>query len=231
MNVARVVGAAAAGIAAMSLVTAVFPSVANAANKPGARCTKAGITVHVGKIDIRCMKKGSRLVWVRVTSGGGSTSGSEVSSGITSNASIPKVIQNWGLAVDTYDSGSGKAGVMQIKGVTPPTFGNADDDAMYNHILGVYGWEFKGAKEPQMAFIAPLGTPVISTVDGTICDLPQLYSNDYSVRVAPAGTTCLPGGITPILFEHKHLISPTQKAGGKYTAGQQIGTASAYHHR
>ena len=228
MNVARVVGAAAAGIAAMSLVTAVFPSVANAANKPGDRCTKAGITVHVGNIDIRCMKKGSRLVWVRVASGGGSTSGSGSSSGITSNASIPKVIQNWGLAVDTYDAGSGKAGVMQIKGVTPPTFGNADDDAMYRHILGVYGLEVKGAKEPQMAFIAPLGTPVISMVDGTVCDLPTLYSNDYSVRIAPTGTTCLPGGIASILFEHEHLISPTVKVGAKVKAGQQIGTVSDY---
>ena len=74
MNVARVVGAAAAGIAAMSLVTAVFPSVANAANKPGDRCTKAGITVHVGNIDIRCTKKGSALVWVKLASGGGSNS-------------------------------------------------------------------------------------------------------------------------------------------------------------
>ena len=117
---------------------------------------------------------------------------------------------------------------MQIKGVTPPTFGNADDDAMYRHILGVYGLDVKGVKEPQMAFIAPLGTPVISMVDGTVCDLPTLYSNDYSVRVAPTGTTCLPGGIASILFEHEHLISPTVKVGAKVKAGQQIGTVSDY---
>ena len=194
MNVSRVVCAAAAGIAAVSLVAAGFPSVANAANKPGDKCTKAGITVHVGNIDIRCTKKGSALIWVKLASGGGSNRGSGSSVGISSNASIPKVIQNWGLAVDTYDSGSGKAGVMQIKGVTPPTFGNADDDAMYRHI----------------------------------CDLPTLYSNDYSVRVAPTGTTCLPGGIASILFEHEHLISPTVKVGAKVKAGQQIGTVSDY---
>jgi len=227
MNTTRIVGTAAAAAVVASLVTTGFPSAANAANTPGGRCSKAGITVHVGNVDLRCTKKGSKLVWVKLSSqGGGSGSGS--SAGIASNASIPKVIQNWGLAVDTYDSGSGKAGVMQIKGVTPPTFGNADDDAMYKHILGIYGLEVKGAKEPQMAFIAPLGTPVISMVDGTVCDLPTLYSNDYSVRVAPTGTTCLPGGIASILFEHEHLINPTVKVGAKVKAGQQIGTVSDY---
>ena len=70
MNVARNLSAAAAGIAAMSLVAAAFPSVANAANKPGDKCTKAGITVHVGNIDIRCTKKGSALIWVKLASGG-----------------------------------------------------------------------------------------------------------------------------------------------------------------
>lgn len=227
MNVARNLSAAAVGIAAMSLIAAGFASVANAANKPGDKCTKAGITVHVGNIDIRCTKKGSALIWVKLASGGGSNSGSGSSLGITSNASIPKVIQNWGLAVDTYDAGSGKAGVMQIKGVTPPTFGNADDDAMYRHILGIYGLEVKGTKEPQMAFLAPLGTPVISMVDGTVCDLPRLYSNDYSVRVAPTGTPCT-SGMAPILFEHEHLNSPQVKVGDKVKAGQQIGTVSDY---
>ena len=76
MNAVRVFSSAATGIAAMSLVAAGFPSVANAANKPGDRCAKAGITLHVGNIDIRCTKKGSALVWVKLASGGGSTSGS-----------------------------------------------------------------------------------------------------------------------------------------------------------
>ena len=226
MNVSRIVGTAASAAIVASLVATGFPPAANAANIPGGRCSKAGITVHVGNSDLRCTKKGSKLIWVKLANqGGGSGSGSNA--GIASNASIPKVIQNWGLAVAPYDAGSGKAGVMQIKGVTPPTFGNADDDSMYRHIVGIYGVEVKGAKEPQMAFIAPLGTPVISMLDGTVCDLPQLYSNDYSVRVAPTGTPCTTGG-APILFEHEHLINPTVKVGDKVRAGQQIGTVSDY---
>jgi hypothetical protein len=207
-------GAVTAGIVAMSLVAAAFPSVASAANKPGDSCKKAGITLYNG--ELLCTKKGKRLIWVK----------SQV--GITSNANIPKVIQNWGLAVDTYDSGSGMAGVMRIRGVTPPTFGNAADNAMYRHIFGVYGMDLKGMKEPQIAIIAPLGTPVISMVDGTVCGLSKVWSNDYSVQVAPIGTPCMIGNWATVLFEHEHLINPTVKVGDKVKAGQQIGTVSDY---
>ena len=208
---------------AILLAAAVAPA-ANAATKPGAKCTKAGVTVHVGNSDLRCVKKGGKLVWVKVSSEGAS---GENSSSITSNASIPKVIQNWGLALEPYDAATGKAGVMQIAGVTPPTFSNPADTAAYSRIVGLYGDVVQGILEPQMAFIAPLGTPVISMLDGTVCDLPQLYSNDYSVRVAPKGMACMTGG-APILFEHEHLISPLVKVGDKVRAGQRLGTVSDY---
>ena len=208
---------------AILLAAAVAPA-ANAATKPGAKCTKAGVTVHVGNSDLRCVKKGGKLVWVKVSSEGAS---GENSSSITSNASIPKVIQNWGLALEPYDAATGKAGVMQIAGVTPPTFSNPADTAAYSRIVGLYGDVVLGILEPQMAFIAPLGTPVISMLDGTVCDLPQLYSNDYSVRVAPKGMACMTGG-APILFEHEHLISPLVKVGDKVRAGQRLGTVSDY---
>ena len=180
--------------------------------------------MHVGNSDLRCVKKGGKLVWVKVSSEGAS---GENSSSITSNASIPKVIQNWGLALEPYDAATGKAGVMQIAGVTPPTFSNPADTAAYSRIVGLYGDVVQGILEPQMAFIAPLGTPVISMLDGTVCDLPQLYSNDYSVRVAPKGMACMTGG-APILFEHEHLISPLVKVGDKVRAGQRLGTVSDY---
>ena len=214
MKVTRSFCAVTAGIVAMSLVAAAFPSVASAANQAGDSCKKAGITLYNG--ELLCTKKGKRLIWVK----------SQV--GLTSNANIPKVIQNWGLAVDTYDSGSGMAGVMRIRGVTPPTFGNAADNAMYRHIFGVYGMDLKGMKEPQIAIIAPLGTPVISMVDGTVCNLSKVWSNDYTVGVAPIGTPCMMGNWATVLFEHEHLINPMVKVGDKVKAGQQIGTVSDY---
>ena len=217
MKVTRSLGAVTAGIVAMSLVAAAFPSVASAWDQAGDSCKKAGITLYNG--ELLCTKKGKRLIWVK----------SQV--GLTSNANIPKVIQNWGLAVDTYDSGSGMAGVMRIRGVTPPTFGNAADNAMYRHIFGVYGMVLKGngMKEPQITIIAPLGTPVISMVDGTVCDLSKVWSNDYSVRVAPIGTPCnLALNWATVLFEHEHLINPIVKVGDMVKAGQQIGTVSDF---
>ena len=210
-------------ICAVMSVAVIAPA-AQAAPKPGAKCTKAGVTVHVGNSDLRCVNKGGKLVWVKVSSEGAS---GENSSSITSNASIPKVIQNWGLALEPYDAATGKAGVMQIAGVTPPTFSNPADTAAYSRIVGLYGDVVQTHLEPQMAFIAPLGTPVISMLDGTVCDLPQLYSNDYSVGVAPKGMACMTGG-APILFEHEHLISPLVKVGDKVRAGQRLGTVSDY---
>ena len=78
-----------------------------------------------------------------------------------------------------------------------------------------------------MAFIAPLGTPVIAMADGTVCDLPMLYSNDYSIRVAPKGTACK-GGAANILFEHEHVLNPLVKVGDTVKAGQRIATVSDY---
>jgi hypothetical protein len=181
----------------------------------------------VGKADLRCMKKAGKLVWVKVASGGGSGGGSSSNAGISSSSSIPKVIQNWGLALAPYDAATGKAGVMQIAGVTPPSFGIPADDALYRHIVGLYGEEVLGKREAQTIFMAPLGTPVISMVDGIVCDLPKLYSNDFSVRVAPTGTACS-GNAAPILFEHEHLIDPTVKVGDKIKAGQRLGVVSDY---
>ena len=228
MHVFRILSLATASATMAALAASALAPAAGAAPRPGAACSKAGVTVHVGNSDLRCMKKGAKLVWVRVSGqSGGSGSGSGTSNGIASNASIPKAVKNWGLAVDTYSASTGKAGVMQIRGVTPPTFSDPADTAMYRHILGIYGEDVRGAKEPQMSFIAPLGTPVISMVGGTVCDLPQLYSNDYSVRVAPTGTSCMPGGAS-ILFEHEHLVNPSVKVGDRVKAGQPIGLVSDY---
>lgn len=215
------------GAVGVALLASAVSLPAQAATKPGAKCSKAGITVSVGKADLRCMKKAGKLVWVKVASGGGSGGGSSSNAGISSNASIPKVIQNWGLALAPYDAATGKAGVMQIAGVTPPTFGIPADDALYRHIVGLYGEEVRGKREAQIIFMAPLGTPVISMVDGRVCDLPKLYSNDFSVRVAPTGTACS-GNSASILFEHEHLINPTVKVGDKVKAGQQLGVVSDY---
>jgi len=199
-----------------------------AAITPGSPCKAEGITMHddaSGK-DYTCMKSAGALVWRDA----GHQAGNGGSGGLASSASIPKVIKNWGITLAPYDSASGRAGVMQIKGVQPPTFDNPADTAAYSRIVGLYGEQIAskgGMQEPQMAFIAPLGTPVISMLDGTVCDLPKLYSGDYSIRVAPTGIKCSGGGAMA-LFEHEHVLSPRVKVGSKVKAGQVIATVSDY---
>jgi hypothetical protein len=205
--------------------------------RPGGRCTKAGAVTHVAAtdVDLRCVRKGSKLVWVKVrgSSGGGQASGSGAAagsstSGIASSAQIPKVLQNWALALAPFDAATGRAGVMQISGVEPPTFSNPEDTAMYSHIVGLYGESIKGGiQEPQMGFYAPLGTPVIAMSDGVVCSRPKLYSGDYSVRVAPTGFDCRDGAAS-VLVEHEHLLNPTVQEGDRVRAGQQLGTVSDY---
>ncbi len=119
---------------------------------------------------------------------------------------------------------------MQIKGVVAPTFTgetSESDNAMYRLLIGPIGEYARGKTEPQFAFMVPLGTAVISMVAGTVCDVSVLWSNDYSVRIAPPGMKCTQGGAY-ILYEHEHVLNPSVKVGDKVTAGQKIAIASDY---
>jgi hypothetical protein len=119
---------------------------------------------------------------------------------------------------------------MLIKGVKPPTFTGpnaAVDNATYRLLIGPIGFVVQGMVEPQNGFYLPLGTSVISMVNGTVCDIPKLWSNDYSVRVAPPGMKCTQGGAF-VLFEHEHLLNPTVKVGDRVSAGQKLGVVSDY---
>jgi hypothetical protein len=221
----------------VALAIATSAPQASAANSAGGKCTKAGAIAKSGKTTLKCTKVGSKLVWVaQSSSGSGSGSGSgssgSASTGTqpTSQRDIPAIIQNWGFNFTDYSAATGKAGDMLIKGVTPPTFTGpnaASDNAMYRLLIGPIGAVVQGMTEPQYGFYLPLGTSVISMVNGTVCDVPKLYSNDYSVRVAPPGMSCMQGGAY-VLYEHEHLLNPTVKVGDKVTAGQKLGIVSDY---
>jgi len=211
-------------IVAVNVIPSTF---ASAANSAGGKCTKLGATSKSGTKTLKCTKVGKTLVWVAQNP---SQSSSSSSAQPTSQKDIPSIIQNWGFNFADYDPATGKAGDLLVKGVVPPTFTGpnaAQDNLMYRHIIGVIGEIVMGAVEPQLAFILPLGTPVVSMVNGTVCDVPKLYSNDYSIRIAPPGMACMQGGAY-ILFEHEHVLSPSVKVGDKVTAGQKIAIASDY---
>jgi hypothetical protein len=222
-----------APLCAVAVIALAAPAVA--APAPGSRCTRAGMIFHddAANRDLKCTKSKGSLVWVNLGNVAGNSPGG---GGLQSSAAIPRVIKNWGLDLAPYDPATGMAGVMRIKGAEPPRFdGSPDSDVTndaYSRIVDLYGSTMKskpGVQSPQMAFMAPLGTPVISMVDGVVCDLPKLYSGDFSVRVSPTGTKCLgPGRGADVLFEHEHVINPTVKVGDKVKAGQVIATVSDY---
>ena len=226
MNYRRTIRFVSASVVAIVLSTG-WPGQSFAANNAGGKCTKIGAKAKAGSTTLTCSKVKGKLVWVATTGAGGSTS---TATEPTSQDNIPAIIENWGFNFADYSSATGKAGDMQIKGVQPPTFTGpnaATDNYNYRLLIGPIGEVVAGATEPQNSFYLPLGTSVISMVTGTVCDMPKLYSNDYSVRVAPPGMACMQGGAY-ILFEHEHLLNPTVKVGDKVVAGQKLGIVSDY---
>jgi len=197
----------------------------------GAVCTTPDEVQTVSGSTYICLLSGEKtLTWSSKNASNTpqGTSNSTTAFGIASSKDIPAVIQNLGFELAPYDPATGMAGAMKIKGVKAPPF-DANNAQYFNYLFVVYGDPDNGHTDLQPSFFLPLGTPVISMVDGVVCDVPLLYSKDYSVRIAPLGTECEHEGRAQILFETEHVINPLVKFGDTVKAGQQVATVSDYH--
>ncbi|MDO8482949.1 MAG: M23 family metallopeptidase [bacterium] len=76
-------------------------------------------------------------------------------------------------------------------------------------------------RNPQPTFLLPLGTKVRSLVDGVVVAVPKLYSNDYSIQVAPSQNSNW-------RYETEHVINPLVKVGDTVKAGQVIAEVSPH---
>lgn len=127
-------------------------------------------------------------------------------------------IKNIGINLDEYDPATGMAGDLK--------FTKANFASGMQMLFSEFGYEVAASsagpakKNPQPTFIAPLGTKVMSLVDGEVVDVPKLYSNDYSVHVKGEGSD--------LIFETEHVINVTVKKGDKVKAGQVIAEVSDY---
>lgn len=125
-------------------------------------------------------------------------------------------IKHLGVNLDTYDPATNKAG----------DFTFTKEKMAFNMLFFEYGFEVPansvGAakKNPQPTFILPLGAKVHSLVDGTVYDVPKLYSNDYSIMVKGEGSE--------LIFETEHVINAKVKKGDKVKAGDVIAEVSDY---
>ena len=129
-----------------------------------------------------------------------------------------KPIKNLGFNLDSYNEATGMAGDMKFtKGSLYDTylFGN------YGKIptnLGPDGQKKSGS--PQMMFLLPMGTKVKAIADGTIFDVKQLYSGDYSVQIDV--------GDPELYYEMEHVSNVVVKKGDKVTAGQHVAEVSSH---
>jgi hypothetical protein len=128
----------------------------------------------------------------------------------------PLLLRTIGFKLDAYNSKTLSAGEMKFTKVP----------LLFDEIFAPFGQQDPRTtdttkKNPQPVFILPLGTNVLSLVDGEVVDVKQLYSTDYTVMVAKSKTS-------PWIYETEHILAPTVKVGDKVTAGQILGKVSDY---
>ncbi len=165
------------------------------------------------------------FVYNKINSGGSKESGSSntlINKVSKSETDVP-TIKNLPINIDKYNPATGMAGDMKFTKWASMKTGGLEA------IFLEYGNKIKASSarqaglNPQPTFVAPLGTKVHSIVDGTVYDVPKLYSNDYSIMVQ--------GKDQSVIFETEHVINPLVKKGDRVTAGQVIAEVSDYDSR
>ncbi len=125
-------------------------------------------------------------------------------------------IKHIGVNLGYYDAVSNKAG----------DFTFTKEKLALNRVFFEYGYVVPansvGAekKNPQPTFILPLGSKVHALVDGTVENVPTLYSGDYSIMVKTEGSD--------LIFETEHVINVKVKKGDSVKAGDVIAEVSDY---
>lgn len=147
---------------------------------------------------------------------------SEQSTQKTENSNATKTekseakIKHIGVELDYYDEATNRAGDFEF----------TKDSLSFDRLFFDFGFEVPAnsagpaKKNPQPTFIVPLGTKVHALVDGTVNDVPKLYSNDYSVMIQGEGSE--------LIFETEHVINVLVKKGDKVKAGDVIADVSDY---
>lgn len=127
-----------------------------------------------------------------------------------------------GWHIDNYDPATNHAGDMVF------THEDHDLSGTFNRIFGDFGTQDPRAandptkRNPQPTFILPLGTKVLSLVDGVVADVKGLYSGDSTIMVTSSGQ------LSSYIYETEHIVNPTVKAGDRVKAGQVIGDVSTH---
>lgn len=140
--------------------------------------------------------------------------------GISTSADRPPLmLKTLGIKLGPYNSKTGRAGDFR--------FTNAG--VQYGLIFSPFAQvipgnsttNFKPKTNPQVEFRVPMGTKVLSLVDGVVINVPKLYSGDYSVMVADSRSGNW-------IYETEHVIKPLVKVGDRVKSGQVIAQVSPH---
>lgn len=130
-------------------------------------------------------------------------------------------IKSIGVNLDYYNSATNRSGDFLF----------TKEKLQFSRLFMPYGFVIPanmtsgGADKanPQPTFVLPLGTKVLSLVDGEVFDTPKVWSGDYSIQVMPEGQS---GG--SLIFETEHVLNPLVKKGDRVKAGQVIAEVSNF---
>lgn len=130
-------------------------------------------------------------------------------------------IKHLGINLEEFDPATGMAGDLKFTKFKFP-------EGSFDTIFVEYGRRepnnsAEGNSErynPQPTFLAPLGTKVYALIDGTVYDVPKLYSDDYSVQLQGEGSD--------YIFELEHVINVMVKKGDRVKAGDVVAEVSDY---
>ena len=131
----------------------------------------------------------------------------------------PLKLKNIGVNLDYYNPVTKRAGDFEFT-MSRLNFGLLFMD--YGFVIPADMSSTRQDKvNPQPTFILPMGTNVLSLVDGVVVAVPQLYSGDYSIHVASSENS-------PWRYETEHVLNPLVKVGDKVKAGQVIAKVSSH---
>lgn len=124
----------------------------------------------------------------------------------------PLKLKNIGINIDYYDPKTNKAGDFEF----------TKQKLQFDRLFMGFGFVIPASSvgeakaNPQPTFIVPLGTPVLSLVDGVVAAMPTLWSGDISIQVTTDGK------LQKWVYETEHVRNPKVKVGDPVTAGQVI---------
>lgn len=141
------------------------------------------------------------------------------SSSDSSTASSAEKIKHIGITLGSYDAAAQTFGDVMFTKLNVEG-GSLDSVFQEYGRLGGAGTPGGERRNPQPTFVVKPGTKVHALVDGTVVNVPKLYSNDYSVHVQPKGSE--------LIFETEHVQNVKVKVGDTVKAGDVVAEASDY---